>query len=71
MKFSEIAIFNESNTTYNKKKTKYKTKMSDRMGRIARGNIDWTPIWTRLKKIKVTNKLLYVLTLFQFYLLAF
>jgi hypothetical protein len=34
----KLQFLNESNTTYNKKKTKYKTKMSDRMGRIARGN---------------------------------
>ena len=26
------------------------------MGRTVRGNIDWTQIWTKLKKIKVTNK---------------
>jgi hypothetical protein len=26
------------------------------MGKIAQGSIDWTPIWTRLKKIKGTNK---------------
>ena len=26
------------------------------MGRTLRGNIDWTQIWTKLKKIKVTNK---------------
>jgi hypothetical protein len=37
-------------------KAKYKTKMSDWAGRTVRGNIDWTQIWTKLKKIKVTNK---------------
>jgi hypothetical protein len=65
--FLYSATLNESNTTISPDKLKIKViqgifkqnikpKCQIKWEEQYRGNIDWTQIWTKLKKIKVTNK---------------
>jgi hypothetical protein len=64
----KLQFLNESNTTISPDKLKIKViqgifkqnikpKYQIKWEEQYWGNIDWTQIWTKLKKIKVTNKL--------------